>query len=278
MKAKLAGAALTLLGCFVCSISCLAQDEHTWRDTNKSAIRAMRNGDYDESERLFQQAFTECKDVESKATVQENLDVLLTKEGKKQSGNVQKNDSAAGPDIRFSGSSLGSNNNGNSDAVHQTLSQIDAAIKQADEKGDLDTLQVLFQKKMVALKARDNSETLDYAYCMHFRAQVLHELHRDEEGDALDANASRLRDQLRNLQTAQIAAPQIPKTRIQDLSFRPIPPPSQRTIQPVQTSYANATPQANRRAPRGWRNFVPADGSNTSGYLNGNPNPPPGSW
>lgn len=194
-----------------------------WKQTNVSAIAAMRAEKYEEAEKLFQQALNECKTPDDKKTVNANLCILLRKIGRedeavKLMGEVQLN---AGPRSHTPSESAASSEpvkretpvtanpkTVQSNDLSSYIKQLDEQIKNADSKGDLEHLQNLFKLKADAVRTKDKGESLEYSYILHFRSQVLHHLHRDAEANSLERYAIQVRDQNRLIQQ-QIAQQQM---------------------------------------------------------------------
>ncbi len=246
-----------------------SQEQPNWKDTNNRAITEMRNENYSEAERLFKEAQSQCLTSDDRAVVQENLDVLWEKQFMKRVSTESKNEfgQPSSKSLPVTGQDLGQNSKAQ---VRAELTQLDASIKKADESGDLETLQALFKKKGELLKQRDDGETLDYAYNMHFRAQVLKHLHRDAEADQLEAEGARLRDSLRRLSTSNIAAPTHTRSNLSKFEVRPLPMVHESLPRDFHDSYPSTTPAPSSRSER---TFIgPHNAGNTSGFLNGNPN------
>ncbi|MBX9725284.1 MAG: hypothetical protein K2X81_28025 [Candidatus Obscuribacterales bacterium] len=270
MKMQNLGALAVFCICtFLAGPAGFSQVQPGWKDTNNRAITEMRNENYSEAERLFKEAQSQCLTSEDRAIVQENLDVLLEKQGKKVEVGAKKFDSGSlSPSpTTFSGSD---SSPAGKAQVRAELSQLEASIKKADESGDLETLLALFKRKGDLLKLRDDGETLDYAYNMHFRAQVLKQLHRDAEADELEASGARLRDTLRRLSTSNIAAPTRTRSRLSKFEVKPLPMVHESLPRDFHDSYPSTTPAPSSRSER---TFIgPHNAGNTSGFLNGNPN------
>lgn len=257
----------------------------------------MRNGDYEEAERLFMQALSECSSANDKATVRQNLELLHEEEAKPDQKSTPLLDaaeltpgghgalatldhgeiaaastaisampgtthdaklpitaigatpkaSAPGKFYRMNGTSVLSDPPP-ADRIHRILRRLEEAIAQAEEKNDLLTLQDLYVKKAAALQLRDNCETLDYAYCLHARAKVLERMHKNEEAEVLDQQATQLRDKLRWLADMRVDAPSPPPSILSPMNFPQASfPPSGSTSSTTRAvdSYPSATASAN---------------------------------
>ncbi len=243
---------LALAFCIV-QLAVIAEETHDWKETNSRAIAAMRNEKYAESEKLFQQALEECQLPEDRRIVNTNLSLLMQKLGKVEEarqlkGEVEttldlskKENQVLAPSHDMRGATLrdqpehSTRHNG----IRATIQQLDAEIAEADKAGNLDKLQALFARKAEALKIRDGAETLDYAYALHFRAQVLHHMHKIEEADAIETRAMHIRDTIRMLSSEPIHSPTKSRSRLStfDIKFdHDQPPPSN-----YQESYPSAS-------------------------------------
>lgn len=213
-----------------------AQDGADWRTINAQAISAMRAEKYEEAEKLFNEALSKCKLSEDKKSVAGNLALLLHK--------VERHDDAKNIEQTHCGAS-GSGSDamkaepvrsaaprpmGQSNARAQSqepllkgsvraaesqalIKSLDEQIKKADAAGELELLQSLFQKKADAIKARDHCQSLEYAYILHYRAQVLVHLKREAEAENLEMQARTIRDAIRNMQANSGRGPAAPEIR-----------------------------------------------------------------
>ncbi len=208
------------LACALAQTKVLAEESGDWKESNSRAIAAMRNEKYSESERLFQQALKECPLPEDRKIVNTNLALLLQKlgrehEAKTLTGEIEKTNKLEPeakpthilprPNAEIATVSATIRPGG----IRGTIQQLDAEIVKADAAGQLETLQNLFAKKAEALRIRDKAETLDYAYALHFRAQVLHHMGKMDEAQALETRATHIRDAIRRLSTQTVHAPAV---------------------------------------------------------------------
>jgi tetratricopeptide (TPR) repeat protein len=208
-----------------------AQDaQQTWSISNDNGIKALRAKNYAEAQQLFQQALRQCTRDEDRAVVNDNLAVLQHEQSDTLKGTVQSNSLS-----NIDGSPTGASSD--RPTLEQQIRETDIAIKKADESSSLETLQSLFQKKAQLIFQRDQAKTLEYAYCLHFRAQVLEKLHRNQEAAQLEAEASKLRDELRRLSDSAISGPEVTPSTLSEMNFTPAPMPSSTPITPVQTYY-----------------------------------------
>jgi tetratricopeptide (TPR) repeat protein len=215
---------IALPATIICGSKMLAAEAGDWKQTNVSAISAMRSEKYEEAEKLFQQALSQCKTPDDKKTVNANLAILLRKLGKeddavrlqgevvadqKNSDSAQKpSKSTAGPQTAAETSNselsgkqgIPSPRTVKPSELNDYIKQLDEQIKKADSAGQLETLQNLFKLKADAVRTRDKGESLEYSYVLHFRAQVLHHLKRDAESESLDRYATQVRDHNRMMQ------------------------------------------------------------------------------
>jgi hypothetical protein len=176
----------------------------------------MRSEKYDDAEKLFNTALTQCKLETDKNIVKTNLALLLRKLGRVSEAEKL----LANPHISPFSNEQQPNSNTNANAtseskvesakpqsrsaekpaasdINERIMQLDRAIKKADDTAKLETLQELFQKRADAVLFRDKTETMEYAYTLHHRAQVLVHLHRDAEAKEIDTYAAKIRDRLR---------------------------------------------------------------------------------
>lgn len=231
----------------------VSAESANWKDTNSQAIDAMRHDKLDEAEHLFQEALSQCSSDDGRQSIQTNLEVLHDKMG------IQSHASAEQHSSNSTVQSSGQSSNSQADEIHAYIKQLDEQIKKADASDDLETLQSLFQKKAHALKVRDDGETLDYAYCLHFRAQVLQHLHRDSEAQALEAQASQLRDQLKKLSAQPVRPPARLRSGLSKLNYNFQPAPTQ--TQTAQDSYPPVVPNYGRN-PMFRRNIIDRNTTN----------------
>lgn len=211
----------------------LAEESSDWKQTNTAAIAAMRAEKYEDAEKLFQKALSECKFSADKKIVETNLAVLLRK--MERHSEADKLDPPHQPETGLNlntGSSAKIPSTSESNKLPSTMHQaeihqnsgydynlalrdLESQIKKADAADDLETLQGLFQKKADLLYQRDKSYTLDYAFALHFRSQVLKHMHKDAEADSLEFKAVQIRNANRQIMSS------IPYRPIQPISTPP---------------------------------------------------------
>ncbi len=201
-----------------------AQQSYGWRVFNDQGIRAMRQGKLDEAERLFNEAINTAQDMDDKKTAAVNLSVVYRNQGKEsEAESIEKKISEysktkANADSKQQETLRGSVK---SDDIHAQIRQLDKEIESADQKGNLDLLQELFKRKADAIKIRDGEENMEYAYCLHFRAQVLSHMHRNAEAQAVEAHARKLRSAIAALEkSGGPAAPEIPRSQLKEMNFK----------------------------------------------------------
>ena len=266
MSRKLVFSIVSVIAFFQVAISTVAaQDgQAAWSISNDKGINALRSKKYAEAERLFQQALTQCTRDEDRAVVKDNIDVLNQEQSDPLKGTVQTNSIG---NIDGSQTTPASSD---APSLEQQIQQTDLAIKKADESSSLETLQSLFQKKANLIMQKDQSKTLEYAYCLHFRAQVLEKMHRNEEAAQLEAEASKLRDELRRLSDSAISAPDVSPSTLSEMNFTPAPLPSSTPMTPVQTYYPSTSTSGGAGA-RGLSGMLGGNGGAAAlgGLLNG---------
>ncbi len=190
----------------------------------------MRQENYEESEKLFVRALAAANYPDHKKTTAVNLAVLLRKMGKSDQANQIENEytqqlqrERKRLQINPKSNNIKSHNalkaSARKDSINLHIKHLDKEIEKADSAGKLNHLQNLFKKKAELLKKRDGMETMEYAYCLHFRAQVLGHMKRKTESRDLEERACKLRDALIKLQQRRIASPEIAPSRIKDLNF-----------------------------------------------------------
>lgn len=199
----------------------------------------MRNEKYEDAERMFHEALEKCRLKSDKNTVIANLQILLRKLGREDEAtklsepahkSPYDNDQQRGTNAQYkeherqpnssggsAGQGLPQGPNGASPTqlkkrddfaeINTHIKQLDEQIKKADSSGELETLQMLFEQKADAVRLRDQYESLEYSYMLHFRAQVLLHMHRDAEAKELDAYAAQIRDRNRKQRIAPSAPP-----------------------------------------------------------------------
>ena len=216
----------------ICQQSGRAQAESVWRKLNSEAIAAMRSDKFDEAEKLFTKALNQTKLVEDKKSVAGNLALLLHKLGRdNEARKIEEENGLSQASERqatvISGKSTVActskplKGSVQSSEINALIKSLQEQIEKADSTGQLDLLQSLFQKKAEAIKARDHCQSLEYAFTLHYRAQVLMHMKRDAEANALETQARSIRDAIRNIQdfSAEVKAPEIRPSSIGSLNF-----------------------------------------------------------
>ncbi len=239
----------TVLSVISCPVLLASEDASDWKELNRKAILLMRQGNYQESERFLRQALALAVYPEDRKSLQVNLALILRKQGKDSDAeNIETEQDSGANRLSAEAKSLNSGSGAEKtasaalsnkhtvntckpgerllkaraekDDINVLIRSLDAQIKEADGKGKLERLQCLFQEKADALKRRDGVETIEYAYCLHFRAQVLTHMHRDKEAQELEARASHLRDILFTIQRGRKPLPpEISRSNIKKLNF-----------------------------------------------------------